>query len=151
MSRRRTSLLEKALGFAVSEHKGQNDRAGMPYIAHICAVVAAVTSQEEKTVAALHDIVEDTHCDIEDIRWEFPQHIADAVDAITKRDNEPYAEYLIRVKANDLARTVKIADLLHNMDFSRLPEITDKDRERLRKYQDALDFLRATPAPQEGE
>lgn len=137
-------MLEKAMQYAAGEHYGQTDRAGVPYIAHICAVVAGVKTAEEMVVAALHDIVEDTDITLKYLDEEFPRHIVQAVDALTKRDNEPYSEYLKRVAANRLATAVKIADILHNMDLSRLPEITEKDKQRALKYGEALAFLRAS-------
>lgn len=134
-------MLENALTLAAGEHLGQTDRAGVPYIAHICAVVSGVETVEEMTVAALHDIVEDTTICLEYLDEEFPRFIVQAVDAITKRDKEPYKEYLVRVKKNELARNVKIADLRHNMDLSRLPKVTEKDEKRHEKYLQAMRFL----------
>lgn len=143
--------LERAMTWACEYHMGQTDSAGVPYIAHICAVVSAVKTGREKTVAALHDIMEDCDVTEKEIFVNFGAEVAEAVDAITKRDNEPYKEYLSRVAANNLARTVKIADLLHNMDLTRLPKITEKDKARLEKYRDALDFLRAARPSEEVE
>lgn len=133
--------LEFAITWAAEAHDGQRDRAAMPYISHICAVIAGVDTIEEKIVAALHDIVEDTDVNLQMLGNEFSHLVVEAVDAITKRDKEPYKEYLVRVKANELARKVKIADLRHNMALTRLPKITEKDEARYEKYLEAMRFL----------
>jgi (p)ppGpp synthase/HD superfamily hydrolase len=114
-------LLVHAIGEAVMEHEGQVDKAGAPYIQHVLHVVRACTTHGTKvmTVAALHDIVEDTPLTTEYVRVTFGDDIADAVDAITKRDGEAYPAYLKRVEANEWARLVKIEDLKHNMSRTR--------------------------------
>ena len=123
-------------------HKGQVDKAGKEYINHPLYVASQMTTKDEKIVALLHDVVEDTHVTLEYLRKQgFSSEIVDAVDAITKRDNEDYSEYLHRVKSNSLARKVKLADLFHNMDISRLQTPTEKDYERLEKYKKAYQYL----------
>ena len=136
-------FLWKAVELAKAAHRGQTDRAGIDYFeGHVCTVAKGVDSPKEKTVAFLHDVVEDTDCTLDGLRGNgFSEEIVEAVDAITKRKGEPYRGYLERVKGNDLARAVKISDLLHNMDLTRLPKITEKDIARNRKYLDALKYL----------
>ena len=133
--------LDRAISFAVSAHHGQTDRAGMSYMSHVCSVITGVATEQEKIVAALHDVVEDSNTSLDTIENSFGAIIRHAVDAITKREDEHYAVYLARVKANELARTVKLADLAHNMQFSRIPEMTDKDWKRMDKYDTAVCFL----------
>ena len=135
------SMVQKALELATRLHAGQTDKAGKPYIQHPIAVAAKVNRPEEKIVALLHDVVEDTETSLEDIRREFGDVIADAVDCVTKREHETYMEFVARAKGNAIARAVKMADLEHNMDLSRLGHITEKDRERLKKYEEAYRFL----------
>lgn len=89
----------------------------------------------------MHDSVEDTGITLDEISSLFGESVAQAVDAITKRNGEPYQDYLNRVKANPIARLVKIADLSHNMDLSRLPVVTEKDLARREKYINAKEFL----------
>lgn len=106
-----------ALNIAIGAHAGQLDKQGKPYIDHVLRVVEAVQDGEEQAVAALHDVIEDTPVTLDELRMGgfFPPHVIDAVDAITRRDDETYSEYITRVARNDLARTVKIADLRDNL------------------------------------
>lgn len=139
-------MLELAKFVSENSHKNQVDKAGIDYFAgHIQAVVNGVTTNKEKIVAYLHDTVEDTPLTIERIKELFGEEIGEAVFAITKsKDGSlPYDDYIERVKANPLARAVKISDLKHNMDLSRLEKvgITEKDIQRAKKYQKALKKL----------
>ena len=128
-------LLEKAIAIAVDAHRGQKDRYDAPYILHPLRVMSRLQSPTEKTVAVLHDVVEDTDWTFEDLRDEgFPEPILEALDCLTKRDGEPYEKLVKRSAANPLARRVKIADLEDNMDVRRLPQISPKDSGRFRKY-----------------
>lgn len=138
-----TDLIQQAKTLAFRLHINQTDKAGKPYIQHLQAVVDNLIDPTEEMIAVawLHDSVEDTELGLKQIKNLFGDTILLAVDAITKRKNEPYSEYLNRVKANPIARLVKLADLTHNMDLSRLPTITSKDLERLAKYQLAKNFL----------
>ena len=115
------SLLESARLLSKQAHSNQVDKAGVDYFSgHIKTVVSGVTSTKEKIVAYLHDIVEDTDITIEKIYKEFGEEIGDAVKAITKSGEMDYTEYIEGIKANELARAVKIADLKHKMDLTRL-------------------------------
>lgn len=137
------TLSTRAELFARSIHANQVDKAGKPYIGHLQAVVNNLVEPTEDMVAVawLHDSVEDTETTFDDLIHYFGSPVAQAVDAITKRKGEIYADYLNRVKANPIARLVKIADLSHNMDLSRLLKITEKDLERKAKYIKAKEFL----------
>ena len=139
-------MLELAKFVSENSHKNQIDKAGIDYFAgHIQAVVNGVTTSKEKIVAYLHDTVEDTPLTIERIKELFGEEIGEAVFAITKSKDGSlsYDDYIERVKANPLARAVKISDLKHNMDLSRLEKvgITEKDIKRAKKYQKALKKL----------
>lgn len=101
-----------------------------------------VNSDEEKAVAYLHDVIEDTELTLEDLReYGFSEEVLKAVDVITKKKGQDYQTYLNSVKENKLARVVKLADLRHNSELTRLINITEKDIERKEKYQKAIDFL----------
>ena len=90
----------------------------------------------------LHDAIEDSDLTVEELVQEgFPELITNAIAAITKRDGEMYADYLLRVMANAIARKVKIADVTHNMDISRIANPTEKDFQRLEKYKKVLNQL----------
>ena len=135
-------LLALAKRIALTAHEGQVDKAGAPYWHHPAFVADYVTSPEAKVVAWLHDVVEDTEWSLDDLRTEgiWPE-IVEGVDAITKRAGEAYECYLDRVKANPFALAVKLADLTHNMDLSRIANPTEKDFARIEKYRWAVDYL----------
>ena len=136
------SQSEKAYEIAKKAHLGQIDKAGEDYIKHPEKVASFVNSDEEKAVAYLHDVIEDTELTLEDLReYGFSEEVLKAVDVITKKKGQDYQTYLYSVKGNKLARVVKLADLRHNSDLTRLMNITEKDRERKEKYQKAIDFL----------
>lgn len=135
-------MLDAALRLAETAHEGQVDKAGRPYFEHV-SYVAAQGIGDEKIVGALHDVVEDTTITLAFLVKIFPIHIVQAVDAITKRKGELYEDYLKRVKMNTLARQVKLYDLDHNMDLSRLAVISPADNARVFKYQQAKEFLLA--------
>ncbi|VRU22819.1 guanosine polyphosphate pyrophosphohydrolases/synthetases (COG0317) [Streptococcus pneumoniae] len=134
----------KAHEVAKKAHFGQTDRAGIDYIKHPETVASFVTTDEEKAVAYLHDVIEDTTLTLLDLKKEgFSKNIIEAVDILTKKKGQDYQSYLNLVKTNELARVVKLADLRHNSDLTRLPLITEKDLERNKKYSSAIRFLRA--------
>ena len=136
-------LINKAKTLAYELHDKQTDKAGKSYVEHLQAVVNNLIdpTNEMIAVAWLHDSVEDTEITLNTIKALFGDVVADAIDAITKRENEPYCDYLNRVKANAIARAVKIADLSHNMELTRLSTITEKDILRVNKYNAAKQFL----------
>ena len=133
--------IEAARLLAIHQHQGQVDKAGMPYILHPTRVVERMKTPEEKVVGWLHDTVEDTGLSLSDIEQQFGFETAEAVDAISRREDEPWEIYLQRVKRNPVARSVKISDLIDNSNLSRLRDITIKDVKRQEKYNLALQFL----------
>jgi (p)ppGpp synthase/HD superfamily hydrolase len=136
-------LLEKAIGIAVDAHRGQKDKNGSPYILHPLRVMARLDQTTEKIVGILHDVVEDTDWTFSDLRQEgFPEEILSALDCVTKREGEPYEDFVKRSAVNPIASKVKLADLEDNMDVRRMSEVTDKDKERWQKYLKAWRFLK---------
>ena len=135
-------LIERARVIAVAAHAGQMDKAGKPYIEHPLAVAEKLRGEREKIVALLHDVVEDSPVTLEDIRQAgFGEEVVAALECITKRAGEAYGEYLARVMSNPIARSVKLADLAHNMDLSRFETMTERDWQRHRKYEHAVAVL----------
>lgn len=129
-------LLKKAIELAKIAHEGQIDKGGSPYIGHPFRVMDQFENESEKIVGVLHDAVEDSDLTLGDLAREgFSDRIIAAIDAITKREGEKSQDYLKRVMDNTIALKVKIADMTDNMDLSRITNITEKDRERLRNYQ----------------
>lgn len=125
---------DKALEIATEAHKGQERWGGDPYIIHPVRVAERMATWTEKIVAILHDVVEDTPVSLADLSEHFPPIIIEAIDAISRRENELYFVYIHRCSCNNLARKVKIADLFDNM------EDNCKSHTHLR-YQKALEIL----------
>ena len=127
--------IEEAIRIAVEAHTGQKDRAGAPYILHPLRVMFRVQTEAERMAAVLHDVVEDTPWTLDGLRAQgFAEEVVEAVDALTKREGEPYDAFVDRSAANPVARRVKIADLEDNMDVRRTGNLSEKDVERLNKY-----------------
>jgi (p)ppGpp synthase/HD superfamily hydrolase len=136
------STLERAIEIAATAHAGQQDKAGAPYILHPLRVMLAQKEPAQRIAAILHDVVEDTPWTLEQLRAEgFSDDVLSAVDALTKREGEDYFAFVDRAGRNPVARAVKIADIRDNMDVSRIVGVTDRDRERLEKYRQALTRL----------
>lgn len=136
------TVIERAHMLATKFHAGQIDKAGEPYIKHLVHVSNAVESNEAKTIALLHDILEDTECTAEQLKVSgFHDEIIDAVVAMTHLPHESYDEFIRRVSKNRLATMVKIEDMKHNSDLSRLNRISQKDLDRAAKYRHYIDFL----------
>lgn len=137
--------LHLAIHVALYAHSGQRDKAGSPYILHPLRVMLAMDSEEAMIAAVLHDVVEDSAVTVADIRDTFGGTVADAVDALTRREGEDYTDFITRCGTNPLARRVKQADLHDNRDLSRLGrEVTAADLSRDLKYSRAQSQLRET-------
>ncbi|ADE39518.1 HD domain-containing protein [Candidatus Puniceispirillum marinum] len=135
--------LERAIQIAVEAHAGAKDRGGKAYILHPISVMMRCETDEEKIVAILHDVVEDTDWTFEALREEgFTETIIEALKTVTKHsEDEDYDEFVQRSLKNEIGRKVKIADLRENLDVTRIGELTDKDIERINKYKRALKTL----------
>ena len=121
---------------------GQKDKAGMDYYFHPMRVSMKCNLIESKTVALLHDIVEDTTMTFEKLRIAlFTEEIIEGVRAVTRKEGESYADFIERASKDELGHAVKIYDLEDNMDVTRLPNLTEKDRHRLNKYLHAWRYL----------
>lgn len=136
------TLYERAFQIASAAHAGQTDKAGAPYINHPVAVASTVSTEKGKAVALLHDVLEDTSLTAEDLlEAGIPADVVSAVVVLTKDPDQDYFSYIEQLASCPLARTVKIADLEHNMDLLRLPEVTEEDKKREEKYQKAYSIL----------
>lgn len=136
-------LLEHAIAIALDVHSGQRDRYGRPYILHPLHVMLQMETPEQMIAAVLHDVVEDSETTLDDLRGQgFPEEILEVVDLLTHDKNAmSYDEYVRRLKPNPIARTIKLADLQHNMDIRRLKEVGPQDTARLEKYHRAWRML----------
>ena len=137
-------LVEKAIAIAVAAHAGEMDKEGKPYILHPLRLMMQMETAAEMITAVLHDVVEDTPITLADLGQEgFPEVVLEALALLTHDTaSSSYEDYVAAIKPNPLARKVKLADLAHNMDVRRLPQMGMKDFGRLEKYRHAWDVLK---------
>ncbi|MGE7824142.1 GTP pyrophosphokinase [Paenibacillus sp. NPDC093718] len=134
--------IEVAISIAFKAHKGQVDKGGNPYILHPLAVMNRVETIEEKIVAVLHEVVEDTEVTIDQLRESgFSKEILEAINLLTRAKEDSYEEFIDKTLKNRIARNVKIADIKENMNLSRIQDPSGQDYMRLEKYKRALERL----------
>lgn len=130
------NITEQAFELVEQLFEGKVDKGGAPYINHLTRVSSAVKSKTEKTVALLHDVIEDTDTTRKDlIEMGFPIEVVEAVEILSRKKDETYNDFIERIKfsKNKIAITVKLADLEDNMDLSRISNPTQKDINRVKK------------------
>lgn len=144
-----TDLTRKAMAVCYDAHLHQKDKSGMPYVFHPFHLAEQMPDETTTTAALLHDVIEDDPTCTMDvlITMNFPQEVLEAVELLTHTKGMPYLEYIQRLKSNRIARIVKLADLRHNSDLTRLKTVTEKDLERVAKYQKAIEILSDTAVP----
>jgi (p)ppGpp synthase/HD superfamily hydrolase len=134
--------LEDAIILAAGAHRGQVDKAGGPYILHPLRVMLRLGDEAGRIAAVLHDVLEDTAITLGDLRQAgYGEEVLQALEALSRREGEEYADFIERAARNPLARRVKLADLADNLDAARLPEITERSHERLVRYSAAWERL----------
>lgn len=137
-----TELTKKAMKLCFEAHKNQVDKTGLPYVFHPFHLAEQMNDENTVVCALLHDVVEDTNYTFKDLKnMGFPNVIIDALKLLTHSEDIPYMDYIERLKDNKIAKQVKIEDLKHNSDLSRLNTITENDLRRKQKYQKALEYL----------
>lgn len=130
--------LADAISLAAEAHAGQTGKAGAPYVLHLLRVMQAQDTKEAMMAGVLHDLVEDTQFDLDDLRARsYPDEVIEALRHVTKQADESYQEFADRAGQHPIARQVKIADLEDNMDVTRQDSATEKDVQRLAKYRRA--------------
>lgn len=137
-----TPLTKKAMALAYAAHHGQTDKTGLPYIYHPIHLAEQMLSEAEVCVALLHDSVEDTDISLEYLAAEgFPAEVLEAIALMTHDEAVPYMDYVAVLAGNPIARAVKMADLRHNSDLTRLDCVDEAAEKRAEKYAKALEFL----------
>lgn len=136
-----TKLTRKAMIIAYEAHKNQVDKSGVPYIYHPIHVAEQMDTENECIIALLHDVVEDTNVTFKQLEEVFSKEIIDILKLLTMEENIEYDEYIKRIKNNSIACKVKIADLTHNLDKTRLDFVAEVDVKRNEKYKKALQIL----------
>ena len=137
-----TPMTKIALKLCFEAHKDQIDKSGMPYVFHPFHLAEQMADENTTIVALLHDVIEDTEYTLDDLRkFGFAEDVLSAISLMTHADDVPYMEYVAQIKTNPIAKAVKLADLKHNSDMSRLDRITQIDEERAKKYKQAIELL----------
>ena len=137
-----TEMTKKALKLCFEAHKEQIDKSGMPYVFHPFHLAEQMQDEESTIVALLHDVVEDTDYTLDDLsKMGFDDSVLTAINLMTHEDGVPYMDYVEQIKTNPIAKTVKLADLRHNSDMTRLEVVTPRDQERAEKYLAAIKLL----------
>ena len=137
-----TPLTKKAMKLCFEAHKDQVDKSGLPYVFHPFHLAEQMTDELTTVTALLHDVVEDSDYTLADLgEMGFPATVLDALAMLTHDDGSAYLEYVARLKTNPIARAVKLADLRHNSDLTRLDHVDEKALVRVEKYRKAIDLL----------
>jgi GTP pyrophosphokinase len=136
--------LERAISLALDAHEDDTDKAGKTYIRHPLRLMEQMDTKQERIVAVLHDVVEDSEYELNEIETEFGTEVSDAVDVLTKPEgvNVDYLEeYIPSIAGNRIAQKVKRADLRDNLDVTRLSKVNDSTLDNIKKYHQALQYL----------
>ncbi len=139
-----TELTMKAMKLAYQAHRGQVDKAGVPYVFHPWHLAESMTDEISTCAALLHDVVEDTEVTLTDLEKQFPPEVTAVVALLTHDENVDYFDYVRAIRQNPVAVKIKLADLAHNSDpgrsscFAFEPESLKR---RLEKYQKAKAIL----------
>ena len=137
-----TPQTNKAVKIMFEAHKDQHDKSGLPYVFHPFHLAEQMTDEDTTIAALLHDTIEDTDITEEYLRAQgFKPEVIDAVVLLTRNDEEDYFDYVRRVAEDPIAKAVKLADLKHNSDMSRLETVNEYDIKRAKKYKEAIRIL----------
>ena len=137
-----TEMTKKALSLSFEAHKDQKDKSGMPYVFHPFHLAEQMETEATTVVALLHDVVEDTDYTLQDLEeMGFAKEVIDALALLTHDPAVPYMEYVGKIKGNPIAKAVKLADLAHNSDETRLEKLDERALARKEKYRKAMELL----------
>lgn len=136
-----SETIKKASNIAFEAHKNDIDKGGYPYIMHPLYLAFQMNDEDSVCVALLHDVIED-HGDKYSFNYleqlDFNENIINALKLLTHKKGTPYMDYIMEIKTNTIATKVKIADLKHNLDSTRIGEQHFYKEEI---YKQALDYL----------
>ena len=139
-----TTLTRKAMDLSFEAHKDQRDKSGQPYVFHPFHLAEQMKDEYSTIAALLHDVVEDTDYTFEELQnMGFPAEVIDALRLLTHDDSVPYFDYVCALRHNPIARAVKLADLAHNSDLTRMDadKIDERAIARTEKYKKAMELL----------
>lgn len=140
-----TDKTKYAMKIAYEAHKDQVDKGGVPYVFHPFHLAEQMKTENTVCVALLHDVVEDTDVTLDDLKAQgFPDEVINALSLLIHKKNIPYMDYIKAIKENPIATEVKLADLAHNSDYTRIGKfesLIEADKKRLDKYDKAIRLL----------
>lgn len=137
-----TPMTKQAMKLCFEAHKDQQDKSGLPYVFHPFHLAEQMQDEVTCTVALLHDVVEDTDHTFDDLAdMGFPPVVLEALRLLTHEESVPYMDYVRKIKQNPVAAAVKLADLQHNSDLSRMDAVTEQALIRREKYLQAIALL----------
>ena len=137
-----TDKTKIALKLCFEAHRDQVDKSEIPYVFHPFHLAEQMQTEQTVIVALLHDVVEDTPLTFDDLlEMGFPKEVIEVLKLLTHEDSVPYMDYVKKIATNPTAKKVKIADLNHNSDLTRMDEVGEKDLKRKEKYSQALAIL----------
>lgn len=137
-----TPATKKALKLCFAAHKNQTDKSGMPYVFHPFHLAEQMKDEETTIAALLHDVIEDTDYTLEDLaKMGFSPDVLEALKCLTHHEGIPYMDYIAKIKENPIAKAVKLADLAHNSELSRLDVVDERALQRREKYRQASCLL----------
>lgn len=137
-----TQKTKMALNLCFEAHKNQTDKSGIQYVFHPFHLAEQMKDEATTIAALLHDVIEDTDYTMADLeKMGFPADVLEALELLTHNDDTPYMEYVAKIKHNPIAKSVKLADLEHNSDLSRLDVVDEKALKRREKYRQAFCLL----------
>lgn len=141
-----TPATKAALKIAYEAHRDQLDRSGLPYVFHPFHLAEQMEDEVSTAAALLHDVVEDTSITFEALAARgVPGEVIEILKLLTHDPAAPYMEYVQKIKDSGDPRAIKIklCDLTHNSDLTRLNQVTEADMKRLEKYRAARHLLEA--------
>lgn len=137
-----TDKTKIALKLCFEAHRDQVDKSEIPYVFHPFHLAGQMQTEQTVIVALLHDVVEDADFTIEDLKNKgFDKEVCDAIELMTHADGVDYLDYVRAIRENPIAKAVKLADLRHNSDLSRLDVVDEKALKRRNTYLEAIEIL----------
>ena len=139
-----TEQTKKAMTLCFRAHRDQLDKSGMPYVFHPFHLAEQMQTEQTTIVALLHDVAEDSPITLAQIaQMGFGEAVMEALALLTHDPGVDYMDYVRAIRENPIAKAVKLADLRHNSDLSRLDTVDEKALERREKYLQAIAILEA--------
>ena len=118
-------MLSRAIDVAKEAFSGKKDDNGHPYVDHALRVMDKMDTEEEKIVAVLHDVVEESEVSLHELQaMGFSRQVVEAVGILTKRNDMTYFDYIDDIRCSELASKVKIAEIEDNLDMPRVRKMS---------------------------